>query len=463
MQTPNQTQKQTHPPQPYCGITRPAQNPSLSATSCEPLIYKGLQEFPNAANAGGDYVSGDAQSRLQMQQYKLPKLNNAGRNPEKKRQWFIYFSYRDHSGTTGRPYRIFKVYEGFAHCNTLLELHQHAEFLIGKYAAMLKGGWNPFTNLHPQYNDQITPRRHKWQPATAKYNIEYYLNLFLTDRINNRTRPKTISTYRSKIIAFVLWLNDNRMQKMVPEQLTADHIRLFMDHIIKTKNHNRTINSYRNTLACAFNWLLTKEIITINYWNKWKPLKFTSLSKRPFNSEQRLLIRNHLIAKNEQQMLLACEFVYYCFVRNGNELRNLKVRHLDLVNKQLIIEGTFSKNKKTETVSIPAGLYNKLMQMQISKYPPESYILSFKEPGPKQVSRDYWSKRFTRIIRTLGFNADYTMYSWKHSGNQVAHANGMPLKHQQRQNRHHSLDQMSTYLNGLEIIKSEDLQKYFQD
>jgi hypothetical protein len=51
----------------------------------------------------------------------------------------------------------------------------------------------------------------------------------------------------------------------------------------------------------------------------------------------------------------------------------------------------------------------------------------------------------------------------KHTGNKVAHLNGMPLKVQQELNRHHSLDQMSDYLTDISASKAKDLIKYIPD
>lgn len=432
-------------------------------------------------------TSGDAQTNDQMAKgiFTAPQLYNCWGDISRKREWHVHFNYSPAPGTEvpmqptwgyGRA-RRFRIYKGFADCKTLDELQANAEALIQQLTGKLKSGWNPcFGKSGVVYHDHISKAANRYRLREAKFNIEYSLNEFIDQRRQAGLRYKSVRSYTTKLRALTNWLIENKLQSLNISQFNYDHVRQFMSHISNRSplgargKHNRTINSYKETLRTCWNWFIEKEYIEINPWNKWKSLKYTSTSKRPFNKEQRASIREELLKRNDSMMQLACDFVYYCFIRNGVELSGLQVKHIDMVTNQIRIPGEISKNKKTETVGIPAALMEKLHDLKLNEYAPDYYILGAGQcapsgvrgcPSPTKAGRDYWSKRFTKIIRDIGFSKDYTMYSWKHTGNQVAHANGMPLKQQQRQNRHHSLDQMSTYLDGLEILKSIELQGYF--
>jgi len=386
---------------------------------------------------------------------KLPKLYDGAGSVTG--DWYIGFYC--FNPATGRLQR-FKKTEGFLKLKTYEEKKSHGDSLVAKYTGMLRDGWDPFQNNRIIYQDQISSPKEFVRSREAHYNIEYYLNLFIFEK-KKELRDKSVYTYLAKIRKLNKWLEKKNLNNISIEYFSADHAQEFVSVIKAQRPHPNTLHSYIVTYRTAWNWLDERfeNLISKNPWNKIKSRKVKGTPQKPFSAEQREFILNHLLSIGERHLWLACLTIYYCYVRPGRELHGLQVKHIDLISNKININRDIAKNKKSEAVNMPTHLAK--CYKEIKQYNPEWFVFGIKGVAEKRCFKDYWSKRFTRVIRPLGFGQEYSMYSWKHTGNQVAHQNGMPLEKQRKLNRHHSLDEMQTYLAGLEIENSEEMDKYF--
>ena len=135
----------------------------------------------------------------------------------------------------------------------------------------------------------------------------------------------------------------------------------------------------------------------------------------------------------------------------------LKISDIDFYAQELVVRGEISKNKKTQRVAIPDPLMERIKHFKIMDHHGDYFIFGKFGPSAKPVSRDHFSKLFRIVLTQLGIGTGWSMYSWKHTMNQRAAMEGIPVKELQIQNRHHSLDQMDAYLKGLSVRDAKNL------
>jgi len=140
----------------------------------------------------------------------------------------------------------------------------------------------------------------------------------------------------------------------------------------------------------------------------------------------------------------------------------LKLKNINLYDGTITVPGLIAKNGKTQTVIIPQKFLEYLKAMNLHNYP-DSYFMISKDkcPGKECVGKNYMWNHFVKIRKSLNLPSDYKLYSFKHTGNVMAARNGISLKDLQMQNRHHSLDQMDSYLRQMRGTESEELRNNF--
>jgi integrase len=169
------------------------------------------------------------------------------------------------------------------------------------------------------------------------------------------------------------------------------------------------------------------------------------------------------ISKKDPQLWLASQFIFYCFIRPGTELRLMKIRWIDFSRKIITIPGEFSKNGKVQPIVVP-GHFMKLLieEYYLNKYDLDFYVFSlYGRPGETPLGKNTLRNRFNSHRDNLGLSKDYKFYSWKHTGARAASDAGIPVKDIQMQMRHHSLDVTDKYLRKLKGFESEALKNRF--
>ena len=136
---------------------------------------------------------------------------------------------------------------------------------------------------------------------------------------------------------------------------------------------------------------------------------------------------------------------YYCFIRR-TELTKLKVKDVYLINKCIIIDEKISKNKKTDTVTIPDA-YLELLTEHLKNANNEDYLFSddFKTGkkilAPKKIS-DTWNK----CRKILKIENQYQFYSLKDTGITDLLNTGIPALKVRDQARHYDLKITESYV-----------------
>lgn len=264
-------------------------------------------------------------------------------------------------------------------------------------------------------------------------------------------KPKTVSSYRTVIDSFDKW------RKSKPTEYITE--KDFPNYLIWLKMNGYSINNiakFRDVVYTFYEYAIRLKLTKNN-----PVIKETRIRKQPksllfFTDKQIELFRNADINK---QLWLSIRFLYYCFIRPG-EQRNMKIEWINFEHRFIEIPSEHSKNGKTQKVMIPDNFYSQIEWLQ--DYPNNYYVLSKSEkPGLEQISTKWLNDKHHKVLDDLKIRGRYAFYSWKHTGAVKAVKAGINLKDLQMQLRHHSLDMVNEYLKNLGVMDSEDLKNKF--
>ncbi|MCR5574055.1 MAG: site-specific integrase [Bacteroidaceae bacterium] len=167
--------------------------------------------------------------------------------------------------------------------------------------------------------------------------------------------------------------------------------------------------------------------------------------------------------QEEPQLALVCELEYYCAIR-PNELRQLRIRDIDLRSASIRIPASISKNRTTQSVDVPRQMLEKLRQWKVDEYPPHFFLLGTQGvPGIEGYGKNTLRFRFERIREKLHLSSEYKLYSFKHSGGVELVNAGVDTWQLQRHFRHSSIATTEAYLRRNFAPNSEMIKDRFPD
>ena len=390
----------------------------------------------------------------------LPKLH--GYNGDMSKRWFIFFSYRN--PRTCRMQR-FRIYTGFSLINNKSDRYTHADKLIKDYSERLRNGWNPFEeDAEVIYTDQLqysNLAKIYGNQKKSNLTISVFLSQFL-EKIKPTIRDETFHTYASKLRIFSLWLEYKKQSDVDLGEITNQHILDFFDYLIQERKSSKvTVLKYKQILHSFFDDLMKKGRVFRNpVYDIPKGARQCDWGPKPIPENFIQILKEEL--KADPQLWLASQFQFYCFIRPG-ELRQMRIKHINIFLGIVSLPGTITKNKKDESVTIPRQFLQVLIQeYKLQEYNPDFYVFGKNYlPGPEMLGKNNMRFRFNRYRKSLGLPMDFKFYSWKHTGAVAASVAGIPVKDIQMQMRHHSLDVTDRYLRKMKGIDSKALKDGF--
>ncbi|MEO0473778.1 MAG: tyrosine-type recombinase/integrase, partial [Bacteroidota bacterium] len=262
--------------------------------------------------------------------------------------------------------------------------------------------------------------------------------------------PKTKESYDSHHRWLTAWLAESGIGDRRLQSLGKGDILAFLDWLYeKRKLGNRSRNNYRMYVTTCLEELVKREYIKVNPAKGIKDLPTKSTSHIPFTPEEQEILEKWLKQHNKQ-LYYFTRFIYYAFIRRI-ELCRLKVNHVDLKNRVILVRSMNAKNKKQMPVEIVDPLAEVIEEMELSKYPGNHLIFSKKLlPGTDPIWPNRVSEAHKRALEATNlYNGELTMYSWKHTGNCNAYRAGADIIWIQHQNRHYSLQETEIYLRSM--------------
>lgn len=386
----------------------------------------------------------------------LPQLNDKGGSMNPKKKWYIFYSYYNPASGKKEPFRDST---GFGKLKTKKERYAFAEKKITELTLKLQGGWNPHLGkTKVLYEDQLgRVDELRLTEKFAQHNtFSHYASLYLEEKAK-LSRPETIITYRSKLRKFREWLVASNINEQV-DNLTPEVIYQFFDYLINTKMLSReSIKNYKQLLTIIFDLAIDGEALADNPVDpSIKGGHRKDYGAQPISAED--LNKLMIALKDDPQLYLASLLEFYCFMRPGKEIRLMKVEWINWGSGTIAVPADLSKNKKPKHLTIPNGLMDELRRQEIHLAVGDHYVLGKgKCPGPECWGKNHFSMKFARLRDKLKLPKGYKFYSFKHTGNSVAEAAGIPLSSIMQQNGHSSLDITSRYLRKSAKVANRDI------
>lgn len=372
----------------------------------------------------------------------LPVLKDGGGFLSKR--WYVEYSYRDPRTDQLKRFRHYITGE------TAEERYSTAENIIDELRTKLMNGWSPFSIPKIVYEDEII-----YANAAKTYgklkeevvSIKSHLSQFLAYK-KAEVNTKSYVTYRSKLRNFYMYLEKENLTEVDISKITNKIIIEFMMFQAERNDLSvLTMKKYSQILYSFFAYLYEARLIAQNpVYNIPRLGKVVDKAPSAIPDEARKEL-SEIIKSEDPQLHLACIFIYYTAIRPGQELRLLKIKHININSRTVTIPATTSKKDRHETVDLPMQLVNTLKQYNLKLYNQEFYLFGkYGRPGDTPLGINTLSNRFNKIRDKYGYSSDYKFYSWKHTGAQaLKDANVSPYVIQ-RHLRHKSFETTERYL-----------------
>lgn len=304
-------------------------------------------------------------------------------------------------------------------------------------------------------HDLNTKLRKGWSPFVADYGKKDYLPLHVAlDRYlsqneklykGGQLRKATRDHYVSMTNLLLHYLKDIGKEDMFCVEFNRAFVINYKDYIyFQKKRSATTVNNYLGYCCVLANYLLDRGYIQSNSVNGIPSMKTEKKKREVIDPLSRKQIFEYF-KENNPQYLTLCLMVFYCFIRR-TEITRLTVGEVQLENGIILLPANQSKNRKTQAVTIPKKLIQRL-ERHIEGYPKTAYLFSSDNfrPGkialkPKKISDD-WAK----MRNKLKLKNTYQFYSLKDSGITELFLMNVPLIKIRDQARHHDIRMTEAY------------------
>ena len=297
-----------------------------------------------------------------------------------------------------------------------------AQKMIDTLNEQLYSGWSP-------YMGNLT------EVKTIDYCFDYYLKTLSKELSDGVKRKSTCNNYKHFITAFTEYLSIYQKNvKFISDisTLICDH---FLDRIyIEKEKSARTYNFYLMCMRTFFNFCLSKGFIKENPVKNTKLKTIKEKTRVVLNQKEKKQLQ--LLREDNFHFYVFCMTTYYCFIR-PNELKKLKVEHVNIEKSYITIPSSISKNRKTENVTIP-NIFIEELKEHIGKASKDLFLFGKKfAPGKQAITNLFYN--WENVRKKYGFRKEVQFYSLKDTGITDMLNAGVPAIKVRDQARHSDL------------------------
>ena len=297
-----------------------------------------------------------------------------------------------------------------------------AQKMIETLNEQLYSGWSP-------YMGNLT------EVKTIDYCFDYYLKTLSKELSDGVKRKSTCNNYKHFITAFTEYLSIyQKNAKFISDisTLICDH---FLDRIyIEKEKSARTYNFYLMCMRTFFNFCLSKGFIKENPVKNTKSKTIKEKTRVVLNQKEKKQLQ--LLREDNFHFYVFCMTTYYCFIR-PNELKKLKVEHVNIEKSYITIPSSISKNRKTENVTIP-NIFIEELKEHIGKASKDLFLFGKKfVPGKQAVTNLFY--HWEKVRKEYHFRKEVQFYSLKDTGITDMLNAGVPAIKVRDQARHSDL------------------------
>ena len=284
-----------------------------------------------------------------------------------------------------------------------------------------------------------------------------------------QTKKSNSKGYKTILTHFPPWLKEKGYGDLHLNEMTKDIMISFLDHlIIEKKRSNRTYNNWLTYFNSLFNELKSrdKSIFEEIPTEGIKPLPTVSNKHTAYTPEQMQEVKKVCLKYGYKRLWLFIQFIYYTLAR-PNEIRNIKVQHVNQEKNLIFIPGENSKNSDGDYIDLYPPLKEAIIQAGLLNNPSNYYLFGqlTGKPGPLPGSHSLFYDKHTKILKETGIkflDRKYDMYGYKHTGAINLYESGVDLLEIMKQCRHKSPNQTLIYLRDLGLMRNQEHFKNIQ-
>jgi len=311
-------------------------------------------------------------------------------------------------------------------------------------------------NIIPEINQRLAtgwvmnPKKAAPEEVTAQSKLVEAVEFYLL-YCKNTTKTRTYRGYISDFKHLYEFLRVHQLERIRLKDFSEISANRWLDWLIIYKQMaNRRRNNLKATASTMFNFYLKRKLVAANPFSQVYKLPTVARKHQPFAEHDIKAFKEHC-SEHDPQLWLFVNFIYYCFIRPGVELRCLRVS--DISEKTILIRAENSKNKRAQHIRIPQALEHMIVENKLRTYPPNHFVFGLGGPAEKCVGRNYFYKKNLAVLEAIGLDqGPHDLYCWKHTGVIALFKHTQNLELIREQCRHADIGTTQEYLRDLGLF-----------
>ncbi|PCJ98699.1 MAG: integrase [Flavobacteriaceae bacterium] len=357
--------------------------------------------------------------------YDWPKLSRKQQEEVLKKDWYVYYSFRDPK--TGKLKRQSQIKGGANRYKDKSSRYHILKQLQKALSIVLKEGFDPYkenTTLIEYLENRLNSKKEvKPIPQFSNEEIvkivqEKTIGITEAFELGLKTKESVLGKdsfkkFKSRIERFKKWLPKNGITLKENIDLIDKKVVIRYLNTVLHDSSPRNRNNTRTDLGSFFQTLEDNDLIENNFVKKINVLHSVPTRHKTYTPEHLKNIHNYL--RHEHPTLrLFILFISYNFLR-PIEVCRLKIKDIDLRDKKLYVK---AKNQPVKTKIIPDVLYNQLPDL--TGFNPNDNLFNLDKIGgcweiDASNKRDFYTKQFKKVKEYFGLGAEYGLYSFRHT------------------------------------------------
>ncbi|TNE80822.1 MAG: hypothetical protein EP332_06275 [Bacteroidetes bacterium] len=293
--------------------------------------------------------------------------------------------------------------------------------------------------FHPFAGQVFTDRKH-FTIDRAIYEV--------IDEKQTYQKPTSFRDSRSRLTIFVKWLRIQGLNSKKPDKITKGNISDFLRHLSTARKiSNRTRNNYLIELHSLFERLRAMELFPDTLPNPCHQLHRVPARSQRHISYTKTEMKRMQYWMEEHDPLLLLFTRHIIMGLRPIEIVRLKLLNYDLDSWCINLWAEDEKTGVFKKKHILESYRHQFEEMDLWKLPGNYYFFTSKGyPGPVPTTRDFFSKRFSKMKKELGLGPMHTMYGLRHTTIIELVKSGLNHVEIMKYSGHKTLDSFQSYI-----------------